>query len=293
MSKKDKKSSNPNHGDPMFFHQDPLFLASPEGRDVRVLSELMGPDVRFAKYGIQNTIVFFGSARTLGVKDCAKQIAKAEKKQDEATLRRLRRLEKVAVYYDAARELGSKLAKWNKLHGGNYAICTGGGPGIMEAGNRGAYDAKAPSVGLNVKLPFEQTPNPYITPELSVHFNYFFVRKYWFLYMAKALVIFPGGYGTLDELFETLTLIQTRKMIKPIPIVIFGREFWEKLINWEHLVDTGMIDPQDLELFRMVDTVDEAYAYLTEHMEANADKVREHMHGHAQRVTPFFTDSGH
>lgn len=287
MSSKDKKKGGT---DPLFFHLDPLFMNSPEGRDVRVLSELMGPAVRFGRYGIENTIVFFGSARTLSVKDCEKQIAKAEKKGDTVALLKLRRLQNVARYYDDARELGRKLAKWNRKQKGNYTICTGGGPGIMEAGNRGASDEKAPNMALNIKLPFEQMPNPYITPELSVHFNYFFVRKYWFLYMAKALVVFPGGFGTLDELFETLTLIQTRKMIKPIPIVLFGSEFWKRLLNWEVLVETGMIDPADMDLFKFVDTVEEAFDYVTHHIEDHAEQMHQMMHRGEAQVEPFFQD---
>lgn len=290
MSSKTKKTKG---SDPLFFHLDPLFMNSPEGRDIRVLSELMGPAVRFERYGIENTIVFFGSARTLSIKDCEKQIIKAEKKGDEAALLKLRRLQKLAPYYDAARDLGARIAKWNRKQKGNYTICTGGGPGIMEAGNRGAHDEKAPNMALNIKLPFEQHPNPYITPELSVHFNYFFVRKYWFLYMAKALVVFPGGFGTLDELFETLTLIQTRKMVKPIPIILFGSEFWKKLVNWELLVETGMIDPADMELFKFCDTVEEAFDYLTHHVESHAEILQQMMHRGEEHPEPFFKDADH
>jgi uncharacterized protein (TIGR00730 family) len=283
-----KAKSTPASDAPLFFHQDALFLNSPEGRDVRVLSELMGPAVRFEKYGIHHTIVFFGSARTLGTKDVAKQIAKASKENNSERLLVLRRLEKLAPYYDAARELGKKIGKWNKKQSTKYAICTGGGPGIMEAGNRGAQDAGEPNIGLNIKLPFEQHPNPYLTPELSVHFNYFFVRKYWFLYMAKALVIFPGGYGTLDELFETLTLIQTKKMIKPIPIVLFGSEYWKKLVNFDLMVETGMIDPDDLKLFKFIDDVDEAFEYVTSKIEENAEVLQKHMHRTDGNPKPFF-----
>ncbi len=262
---------------PLFFHEDPLFMQSPKGRDVRVLSEMMGPSVRFRNFDIQNTIVFFGSARTLGVKDCATQLRKAKKEGDAKAIRRLEGLSKVARYYDEARELGFKISEWDKTQKQNYAICTGGGPGIMEAGNRGAYDADAPSVGLNIELPFEQHPNPYITPELSLNFNYFFIRKYWFLYLAKALVIFPGGFGTLDELFETLTLIQTQKMVKPIPIVLYGSEFWNNVVNLEYLVETSMINPEDLELMKVMDSVDEAYKYITDSLMANEAEFAKRM----------------
>jgi uncharacterized protein (TIGR00730 family) len=143
-----------------------------------------------------------------------------------------------------------------------FSIATGGGPGIMEAANRGAHLAGAPNVGLNISLPFEQDPNSFQTPELAFEFHYFFVRKFWFMYLAKALVAFPGGFGTLDELFELLTLVQTRKTVKRLPIVIYGREFWQKLINWDYLVDRQVISREDLDLFAFCDTVDEAFEHL-------------------------------
>ena len=264
-----KKKLNIKPESPDLFHEDPNFLKSPMGRDVRVLSEMLGPQQRFKKHKIDNTIVFFGSARTLGVKDCAAKLRKATKDGDKKEIDRLTRLKKVARYYDECRELGRQLSEWDKTQKQNYAICTGGGPGIMEAGNRGAYDADAPSVGLNIELPFEQYPNPYITSELCINFNFFFIRKYWFLYMAKALVIFPGGYGTLDEMFETLTLIQTQKMVKPIPIILYGSEFWDNVLNLEYMAETGMINVEDLKMFKKIDTVEEAFKYITKGLKAN------------------------
>ena len=173
----------------------------------------------------------------------------------------------MAESYNAARELGQKLGKWaNKRHQG-YAIMTGGGPGIMEAGNRGATDVGTPSIGLNIKLPFEQHPNPYLDDALNLQFRYFFIRKYWFLKKARALVVFPGGFGTLDEMFEMLTLIQTDKYAQQLPVVIFDSKFWKKALNWEFFAETGMINKEDLKLFKFCDTVDEAFDFITNTLE--------------------------
>jgi hypothetical protein len=256
-------SKKKQQGNPALFHEDPDFLKSALGRDIRVLSELMGPAHRFDKYGIKHTIAFFGSARTLSTKDVKKQIKLAEKDKKRKELKKLKGLAKVARYYDECRELGRRLGEWSKGLDEKFALVTGGGPGIMEAGNRGAKDAKMPSIGLNIELPFEQSPNPYISKELNLNFNYFFIRKYWFLYQAKALVAFPGGYGTLDEFFETLTLIQTRKVNKPIPIVLYGKQFWEKVMNLDYLAETSMISPEDLDLMHVTDSVDDAFEYIT------------------------------
>ena len=269
----DHKSAPPSMT-PLMMHDDPLFMRSAEGRDLRVMSEFMGPGVRFRELGVQNTIVMFGSARTLPPKTLKTKLKAAEKAANGKEIQKLVRLESVARYYDDARELSRRLCEWGQSQNENYAICTGGGPGIMEAGNLGAKDANNPSIGLNIELPFEQHPNPYITPSLSLHFNYFFVRKYWFLYLAKALVAFPGGFGTLDEFFEALTLIQTRKMVKPIPIVLYGSDFWDKALNLEHLAETGMIDPDDLKLFTRCDTVNEAFSVVTQGIVTNRGYFR-------------------
>ena len=260
---------------PMLVGDDPVFMRSEEGRVARVLAEFMAPGARFRELGVDNTIIFFGSARTLGPKALKRELNKAEEKGDRARIAKLHRLAEVGRFYDDARELGRRLSEWSKKQPENYAICTGGGPGIMEAGNRGAGDAGAPSVALNIELPFEQHPNPYITPELSLQFNYFFVRKYWFLYMAKALVVFPGGFGTLDEFFEAITLIQTRKMDKPMPVVLYGSRFWNEVMNLRHLADTGMIDPDDLMIFRTFDDVDGAFDYITHEIAANRKYYRD------------------
>ena len=245
--------------DKMAYHNQ-AFLESNFGRPVRILSEFLAPAQVFAKEQIKNTIVFFGSARTLSHSEI---LAKQKSSKNKKELERLKKLKLVESYYESAQKLAQKLGIWaNKKHNG-MAVCTGGGPGIMEAGNRGASDVGTPSIGLNIKLPFEQHHNAYIDDPLNLQFRYFFMRKYWFMHMAKVLVAFPGGFGTLDELFEVLTLIQTKKSEK-IPVVIFGKEYWNNLINWNYLAETGMIDEADLKLFFMTDSVEEAYKYITE-----------------------------
>jgi uncharacterized protein (TIGR00730 family) len=225
----------------------------------------MGPYQIFAQEGIKNTIVFFGSARILPMAELKKRQKSCKNKTE---LARLKRLEAVAEYYDAARELGAKLGRCaNKQHDHGFAVMTGGGPGIMEAGNRGANDVGTSSIGLNIKLPFEQHPNPYIDDDLNLQFRYFFIRKYWFMKMARALVVFPGGFGTLDEMFELLTLIQTKKYGDKMPVVIYGSKYWNKVINWNYIADTGMIDKEDLKLFHFCDTVEDAYNVITTALE--------------------------
>ncbi|MCF0223410.1 MAG: TIGR00730 family Rossman fold protein [Fibrobacter sp.] len=251
----------------MIYH-NAEFMDSEIGRPIRILSEFFGPYQIFKQEDVENTIVFFGSARTLPMADIKKKLKATRNKKEIA---RLNALSKVASYYDAARELSAKLGKWaNRRHEG-YAIMTGGGPGIMEAGNRGASEVGVPSIGLNIKLPFEQHPNPYIDDELNLQFRYFFVRKYWFLKKARALVAFPGGFGTMDELFEMLTLVQTNKYAQKMPIIVFGSEFWKKMVNWEYFVETGMINKEDLELFHFCDDVDEAYRIITETLESQSN----------------------
>ncbi len=264
-----KKKVLPVPGKMAYYNSD--FLESDFGRPIRMISEFLAPGQIFAQEDIRNMIVFFGSARTLSPEEIAKR-KKAH--PDKKELARLHALEKVAPYYNMARELAVKLGKWANKHHNGYAICTGGGPGIMEAGNRGANDVGTPSVGLNIKLPFEQHPNPYIDNVFNMQFRYFFIRKYWFLHNARALVAFPGGFGTLDEMFEMLTLIQTNKYAQKMPFVIFGKEFWQKALNWNYFAETGMIDKNDLKIFRFCDDVDEAFQFITESLEKQ-DKVKE------------------
>lgn len=258
----------PISSSPLLAHENKDFMNSNQGRQVRILSEFIAPDVNFEHAKVRHTMVFFGSARILPRDVLEQQQASLnpQRPEDRIKLARLAKLEPMCRFYEDSRELARRLSVWGKSRPERYAICTGGGPGIMEAGNRGAFDAKSPTVGLNIQLPFEQHPNPYISPELNLQFRYFFIRKFWFLFKARCLVGFPGGWGTLDELFETLTLIQTKK-IGPIPVLIFGSEYWKKLVNWDQLVDTGMIDESDMKLFHFSDSVDEAFQWLVAEME--------------------------
>ena len=247
----------------MFYH-NAEFMESDAGRPIRFLSEFFAPQQIFAQEEIKNTIVFFGSARTLPPSEIAKRKKKCKDKKE---LDRLNRLAKVAQSYNDARELGARLGRWANKHHKGYAVMTGGGPGIMEAGNRGASDVGTPSIGLNIKLPFEQHCNPYLDDPLNLQFRYFFIRKYWFLKMARVLVVFPGGFGTLDEMFEMLTLIQTDKYAQRMPVVIYNSKFWKKALNWEFFAETGMINKEDLNLFKFCDTVDEAYDFITKKLD--------------------------
>ena len=258
---------------PLAYEND-NFLTSPDGRVLRLLSEYMEPLARFRREQIQDTVVFFGSAR-FGNKDSAnKRIAAAQAgdKTGKRTSEELQRDLKIANafvdmarYYEDARRLAFLLTKWAMdipARRRRFVVTTGGGPGIMEAANLGASEAGGKTIGLNIKLPFEQAPNPYITPALNFEFHYFFMRKFWFAYLAKALVIFPGGFGTMDELFEILTLAQTEKLAKKILVVIYGKEYWNRIVNFQSFVDTGAVSAKDLDLFTFVDTPEEAFEQL-------------------------------
>ncbi|MCF6238482.1 MAG: LOG family protein [Candidatus Marinimicrobia bacterium] len=237
---------------------------------MRIMSEYLGPQDIFRKNKIQDTVVFFGSARTQPRHLVEQAIQKAKAAGNPvAKLEQLERDLKMSRYYENARELAYKMTNWSKkLKQGRrrFIVSTGGGPGIMEAANRGAAEAKGLSIGLNISLPFEQSGNPYISRELEMEFHYFFMRKYWFVYLAKALIAFPGGFGTFDELFETLTLIQTKKTSKSMPVVLFGKTFWDKVVDLEALADFGTIDHEDLSLLYQTDSVDDAFEYLTKQL---------------------------
>src|ERR1051326_9046327 len=227
----------PNNGRRPVAYLNETFLESPDARGLRILSEYLEPLSHFRDEKIQDTVVFFGSAR----------------------------ITEDSEYYRDARTLARLITEWSSkidapFH--RFVICSGGGPGIMEAANRGASDAGGKTIGLNIGLPFEQQPNPYITPELSFEFHYFFMRKFWFAYLAKAMVIFPGGFGTLDELCEILTLAQTRKIEKKIVIVLYGSAYWKEVLNFNALVKYGTISPSDLNLFQYADTPEEALSIL-------------------------------
>jgi uncharacterized protein (TIGR00730 family) len=248
-------------------YKDVDFLSHPKMRAARIELELQKPELIFEREKIDSTIVVFGSTRIPDPEVAAKQLDEArarlaETPNDPRRRRALVRLERTAAkshYYDLARRFAALVSSEGQRSGRyHYVVVTGGGPGIMEAANRGAYDVGAKSVGLNIRLPMEQQPNPFITPELCFQFHYFAMRKFHFVLRAKALVIFPGGYGTLDELFECLTLRQTRRM-QDIPIIIFGREYWKKAVNFQFLADEGAIDEADLDLFRYAETPEEAW----------------------------------
>jgi uncharacterized protein (TIGR00730 family) len=230
---------------PLKAYKDPDFINSKEGRILRIISEYVQPDSKFKKMEINHTVVFFGSARI---------------NPDNNTFG-------TAEYYNIAKQFSYELALYSKQlkkdTGETFYICTGGGPGIMEAANRGAFDADVKTIGLNISLPFEQFPNPYISPDLGFEFHYFFMRKLWFLYHAKAIIVFPGGFGTFDELFETLTLIQTNKMSKSkITVMLYDSRYWNELINFQKLVDTGMISPEDLDILHFFDSIESGLEFL-------------------------------
>jgi uncharacterized protein (TIGR00730 family) len=254
---------------PLAYQNEP-FLNSPEGRILRILSEYSEPLARFRREQIQDTVVFFGSARFRSRSDAQNILSGLERGlhgENVSPHKRALALVDMARYYEDARRLAFLLTKWSvqiPARRRRFVVTTGGGPGIMEAANLGAQEAGGKTIGLNINLPFEQYPNRYITPSLNFEFHYFFMRKFWFAYLAKALVIFPGGFGTLDELFEILTLAQTQKLAKKILVVIYGREYWNRVINFQVLVDTGTISSEDMELFKIVDSPEEGFEYLRE-----------------------------
>ncbi len=248
-------------------YENESFLNSPDGRVLRILSEYMEPLSRFRREQIQDTVVFFGSARFHSRSDAERNLTEIDNGLGEHSAERKKALASVdmAHYYEDARKLAFLLTRWSAqipARRRRFVVTTGGGPGIMEAANLGAQEAGGKTIGLNINLPFEQNPNPHITPSLNFEFHYFFMRKFWFAYLAKALVIFPGGFGTLDELFEILTLAQTQKLAKKILVVIYGSAYWKSLINFDAMIDAGTISAADLDLFRMVDSPEEGFEFL-------------------------------
>jgi len=229
------------------------FLNSKDARTVRILSEYLYPKAQLEEEKVTNTIVIFGSARAPSPEELS---SKEERSKNL----------KLAEYYEATRILSKRLTEWSKnlnQEDQKYVICSGGGPGVMVAANRGASEAEGKNIALRISLPFENIPNPYVSPELDFEFHYFFTRKFWFSYLSKALIIMPGGFGTLDEFFEILTLLQTGKIKKSLPIVLFGKEYWNQLINFETLVEYGTINRKDLDLFFLTSSVDDAFEYIT------------------------------
>ena len=246
-------------------YQNEQWINSASARLLRIVSEYLEPKARFDRHNVEDTIVFMGSARLID-----KERAQANLQQAEITGQSIdaaQRDLRMSKYYEACQSLAFRLTQWSKElpdHYRRFVVCSGGGPGIMEAANRGASEAGGINVGLGISLPIEQENNAHITRELSLEFHYFFMRKFWFTYLAKAVVFFPGGYGTLDELFETLTLLQTGKIRKHLPLVLFGTEYWDQVIDFGALVDNGMIAPGDLDLFISTDSVDTAFDHIVE-----------------------------
>lgn len=290
----------PGNGAPPLLDAAPLafensaFLDSADGRPIRIISEYLEPLARFRREQIQDTVVFFGSARFQGRAEADHELELLENtgsvdpapsheqpakagdiaagKATELQLKRAVAAVEMARYYEDARRLAQLLTQWartipSRKH--RFVVTSGGGPGIMEAANRGAYEAGGKTIGMNILLPFEQRPNPYITPSLNFQFHYFFMRKLWFAYLAKALVVFPGGFGTLDEMFEILTLAQTKKVNKKITVLIYGSDYWKRVFNLEVLVDTGAISPKDLDLFQFADTPQQAFEFLRDGLTEN------------------------
>ena len=241
--------------------QDADFLLREDLRPVRFQLELMKPEVLLAEADIHSTFVFYGSARIPSPEEAPALIAAAETPERKAVAARLARN---ARYYDVARELAVMVSTFCKEGERCFTVCSGGGPSIMEAANRGAWESGAPSLGMNIVLPHEQVPNPYVTPGLSFQFHYFALRKMHFLMRAKAVAVFPGGFGTFDEFFELLTLVQTGK-VAPLPILLYGREFWNRVVNFEALAEEGVIAPDDLKLFHFVETAEEGWAIVKAH----------------------------
>src|SRR3990172_6798821 len=251
---------------PVKAYRNKSFLDSKDARVLRILAEYFEPKSRFDRHRIEDTIVFMGSARIKPRLKTEEEIRAADGGHNsDATQSDL----DLSSYYEKARELARRLTAWSKtLDPGHrrFVVCTGGGPGLMEAANQGASDARGVNIGLTISIPAEEFDNPFVTRDLRFHFHYFFMRKYWFAYLAKAVIVFPGGFGTLDELFELPTLVQTRKMHKPLPIVLFGTRYWEEVINFDALVKHGNIDAVDVNLVYRTDSVDVAYDYITKQL---------------------------
>lgn len=243
------------------------FLLGAGARELRILSEYLEPRNRFDRQQVDDTIVFMGSARTVSREQAEQELGAAE--NGDGDLELARRRYAMSQYYESARVLARRLTDWSKQLDDDerrFVVCTGGGPGIMEAANRGASEARGMNVGLSISLPMEEHDNPFVTRELSFNFHYFFMRKFWFAYLAKAVVVFPGGFGTLDELFEILTLLQTRKMRKHLYVVLFGTDYWDQVVDFDGLIEHGMIDAADTALFHRTNSVEEAFDLITTHL---------------------------
>jgi hypothetical protein len=256
-------------------YENDNFLNSADGRVLRMLSEYLHPKSKFRKHKIMDTIVFFGSARLKSKRDALADFRKINKMNPKThgfaqKLRYSQLMVDMSRYYEDAVELSRRLTEWSlnlDTKANRFIVCTGGGPGIMEAANKGAKKAGGYSVGLNISIPFEQFVNRYVTPDLSFEFHYFFMRKFWFAYLSKALIIFPGGFGTMDECFEVLTLVQTEKIKKKLLMVIYDEKYWKSIINFDVLVEKGMISESDLKLLNFCSSIDEVFGKVVKHLE--------------------------
>jgi uncharacterized protein (TIGR00730 family) len=255
---------------PVKAYKNEHFIASVDARPLRILAEYLEPQTRFDELRVRDTIVFFGSARLLPRETAQAELAATKAGTPEHARAQMRL--RMSRYYEDTRELARRLTEWSKSlveSERRFVVCSGGGPGIMEAANRGASEAKGENIGLNISLPFEQADNPYITRRLAFEFHYFFMRKFWFSYLAKAMVVMPGGFGTFDEFMEVVTLVQTLKIKKHLPIVLYGSEYWDKVVHFEPMVECGTISPEDLKLFHRTDSVDDAFHYIVRELETH------------------------
>lgn len=269
---------------PLKAYHNEDFLSSSDGRTIRLLAEYLEPKARFKKHKIMDTIVFFGSARLKSRKEAVADFNKIKNlnpKSNPNFAKELRRAQyniEMSRYYEDAVELSRRLTEWSMnlaTSANRFIICTGGGPGIMEAANKGAKKAGGYSVGLNISIPFEQYVNHYVTKELSFEFHYFFMRKFWFAYLSKAFIVFPGGFGTFDELFEILTLLQTEKIRKKLALIIYDEKYWKSVVNFDALIEHGVINAEDLKLFHFCNDIDTAFNIVKDHLEKNFLREKE------------------
>ena len=271
----DEKKKPTQTVQPQLAYRSERFLESGDARTIRILAEYFQPQSRLRRAGVQNTVVFFGSARILPHDEATERLRELESQSGDgevasaAETKAARTALQMSRYYEEARELARLITQWSQsLKNGSHflVVCSGGGPGIMEAANRGAFEAGGISIGFNIKLPTEQKPNPYITPELSLLFRYFFRRKLWFAQPCKALIVFPGGFGTLDEMWEFLTLTQTHKLGHRATILLYGSKFWKSIINFQGMLEAGTVSEEDLKLVRFADTPQEAFGILKKNL---------------------------
>ncbi len=277
-----------NKKSPLKAYENLDFLNSSDARIIRILSEFLEPKSKFRRHKIVDTIVFFGSARLKSKRDALKELNRFKTINPKTTnslaeeLRMAQQMVRMSKYYEDAVELSKRLTEWSmslKTHVNRFIICTGGGPGIMEAANKGAKLAGGYSIGLNISIPFEQFVNKYVSKELSFEFHYFFMRKFWFAYLAKALIVFPGGFGTMDEFFEILTLVQTEKIKKKLLLIVYDEKYWKSIINFDGLIENGTISKSDMNNISFCNSVDDAFKLITHHFEKHYSKEKENVTG--------------